>query len=60
MPGDAVERLDDLIDPDVLERIAARGVDLDSLVGNARANGFAPQPLFELEDGLRRYAVWLE
>lgn len=57
----AVENLVDLMGEDLAERCAARGIDLEAILREARINGYRPGPLFKLEeDDGKSYRVWLE
>ncbi len=60
LPASAVERLEDFLEPEVHERIAARGIHVDEVIRKARRSGYAPSKLFELEESSKSFAVWLE
>ncbi|MGZ4955224.1 MAG: ABC1 kinase family protein [Methylobacter sp.] len=61
MPAEAVLDLEHLIPEDVLERIKEAGkIDLKQLRDSIRSNGIIPQQLFDFEDGIKTYRVWLE
>jgi predicted unusual protein kinase regulating ubiquinone biosynthesis (AarF/ABC1/UbiB family) len=60
LPARAVEELDELLDDELLERIAAEGVELAELLRAVRAGGYAPGELFRLEDPARSVEVSLE
>ena len=60
LPAEAIDELQNIIDPPVQEKIEARGITLDSLVRKARKSQYVPQPIFTLDDGPKRYEVWLE
>ncbi len=60
LPSAAVDDLDSVIDADVRSRIEARGISVPELVKQARVLRYAPQPLLDLEDGVKRFEVWLE
>ena len=59
LPAGAVERLEQFIDDDVRAKIEARGISLADLVEGVRANGYAPQEVFSMADGDRRFEVRL-
>lgn len=59
-PAHATEQLEDLIPDEVLERIHATGIHLQSLKQRAIDSSFEPQDLFVVERGQRKYRVWLE
>jgi hypothetical protein len=48
------------MDPETLDKVRARGIDLDALVAGARASGYTPQEVFRLDTGAREIRVWLE
>lgn len=60
LPAEAIDKLQNIIDPPVREKIESRGITLDALVRKARASQYAPQPVFSLDDGPKRYEMWLE
>lgn len=62
MPVAAIEELDDVLDPDVGTRIAARGVSIPTIVRNVRRSGYVPAELFTLDepDDQRTIRVWIE
>jgi hypothetical protein len=61
MPASAVEDLNNLIEPDITERIEQRGVKIDEIVRNVRHSGFAPAELFALEmEDNKEIRVWIE
>ncbi len=59
---DAIEDLESIMDEELIERIKADGTDLDSVVRQARATGYAPAELFRLKDPEqdRQVRVWIE
>lgn len=59
LPASAVERLDELLDEDVRQRIQARDISLADLVVQARVNQYVPQELFRLEEQDKVFEVWL-
>lgn len=59
LPAGAVERLEQFIDDAVRAKIAERGISIPELVDNVRANGYAPQEVFTMEDGARKFEVRL-
>ncbi len=60
LPAEAIDELQNIIDPPVREKIESRGITLDALVRKARASQYAPQPVFSLDDGPKRCETWLE
>lgn len=62
MPIAAIEDLDQILDPDVGARIAARGVSLPTIVRNVRRSGYVPAELFTLDEPTTRRTirVWIE
>ncbi len=59
LPAGAVERLEQFIDGDLADKIAARGISLPELLERVRSNHYAPQEILSLEDGQRRVEVRL-
>jgi len=55
-----IDDLEGLLGDDLSANIRARGIDLASLVTDVRRRGYAPGPVFELEEGAKRVDVWLE
>ncbi|MFT7676742.1 MAG: putative unusual protein kinase regulating ubiquinone biosynthesis (AarF/ABC1/UbiB family) [Planctomycetota bacterium] len=60
LPATAVERLESFVDEDLQAKIDAREIDLDAIVSRVRAQQFAPQSIFSLEDGDKHIVIWLE
>lgn len=59
LPVHTIDSLDEIIDPDLMARIAAEGCSLEEVVRTARQNGYRPGPLFDLEKGGRIIRVSL-
>lgn len=59
LPAGAVERLGDFIDEDLEAKIKARGIQVESLIERVRANHYAPQPIFSLQEGERNIEIKL-
>jgi predicted unusual protein kinase regulating ubiquinone biosynthesis (AarF/ABC1/UbiB family) len=59
-PASAAERLGALIPPDVVPRLAPRGIDVAALEARAVQSAFAPGELFLLSEPERTVRVWLE
>ncbi len=59
LPATAVDELESVIDADVRARIETRGISLIELVRQVRVKQYAPQMIFDLEDGAKRIEVWL-
>lgn len=59
-PARATENLEGLIPPEILPRLAARGIDAAALARAALDQACAPGPLFELNEPARAVTVWLE
>jgi len=55
-----IDRLDDLLDEDVKQRIERQGIDLTQIVADVRRRGYAPTKVFELTEGAKQIEVWLE
>ncbi|MEE9129124.1 MAG: hypothetical protein V3T84_03835 [Phycisphaerales bacterium] len=60
LPAEVIDELQNIIDPQVQQKIQKRGIVLKTLIRKARASQYAPQPVFSLDDGPKRYEVWLE
>ncbi|QDU67205.1 ABC1 kinase family protein [Engelhardtia mirabilis] len=60
LPVTTVDSLDDWLDGEIRQRIAARGIDLADLVRRVRSRCYEPQSLIRLEDDAKQYEVWLE
>lgn len=58
-PARAVFQLDDLIDEETMQKLAARNIDVESIKASALAQNLAPQMLFELKDGDKTFQVEL-
>ncbi len=56
----AAEFLSDLIPEDLLEKLRARSIDLDTIVARTVQKQFAPGELFQLLEGTKKVSVWLE
>jgi predicted unusual protein kinase regulating ubiquinone biosynthesis (AarF/ABC1/UbiB family) len=60
-PLNAIDRLGDIMGPDIASRVAEAGIDVDEIVKNARASGLQPQTLFNWKDSQEKAViVWLE
>lgn len=59
LPAARTADLVDLIPPQALAGIRARGIDLEGIIAQACAQGLRPGPLFDLELGKKHYRVWL-
>lgn len=59
-PASAIERLADLLEPALVERIAAQGIALREIVAETRRRGYAPGPVFACETEEKAIRVWLE
>jgi predicted unusual protein kinase regulating ubiquinone biosynthesis (AarF/ABC1/UbiB family) len=61
-PASSVDRLEDLIDRDLMARIRQQNIDVDELILNVRRSAYEPQTLFSLDEspGTKGVRVWLE
>lgn len=59
MPARAVDDLENLIEPEVLERLNARGIDLEGRVREIRERGYPRCAVFEEAEGRREISVIL-
>ncbi|MEQ8787899.1 MAG: AarF/ABC1/UbiB kinase family protein [Pirellulaceae bacterium] len=55
-----IDDLDELLDEDLRQRIAAQAIDLPSIVRDVRRRGYTPGAVFALTEGEKRVEVWLE
>ena len=55
-----IERIHELLDDDLKRRIRLASIDLDQILAEVRQRGYAPGPVFRLEEGQKRVEVWLE
>ncbi len=60
MPARVAERLEEVMDPPILEAIKKQNIDLDEIQIRTRRSGFIAQTIFEFEDPERKVKVWLE
>jgi len=60
MPASAVDRIETLLDPDTIQKIAEANIDLECLLYDIRQQGYAPGLLFKLDQPEREVSVWLE
>lgn len=56
----SIDDLEHLLDPDLMKKIKDRHILLESIVRDIRRRGYTPGPVFELDEGPRHVAVWLE
>ncbi len=59
-PAQAVERLAELVSPDLRTQLEAKGIDVVHITRQARRQGYAPGELFTYEEGSRQFRAWLE
>ncbi len=55
-----IERLDELLDDELKQRIVDEGIDLDAIVAEVRQRGYAPGSVFQLTGGEKQVEVKLE
>ncbi|MGY8770364.1 MAG: ABC1 kinase family protein [Pirellulales bacterium] len=55
-----IDRLDQLLDDDVKQKIAEQNLDLEKIVAEVRARGYTPGPVFNFEETDKEIKVWLE
>jgi predicted unusual protein kinase regulating ubiquinone biosynthesis (AarF/ABC1/UbiB family) len=55
-----IERLQELLDDDLQTRIANSGIDLIAILREVRQRGYAPGPVFRLNEGAKQIEVSLE
>ncbi|MEW4562839.1 AarF/UbiB family protein [Bremerella sp. JC770] len=56
----AIDRLENFLDDETLERIGQERIDLTEIVRDVRRQGYVPGNVFELKDPHREVKVWLE
>lgn len=59
-PASQTAVLEEIVPDETRDRIEAAGLDLLEIKRRACARGLCPQSLFEVQQGDRRYRVWLE
>jgi predicted unusual protein kinase regulating ubiquinone biosynthesis (AarF/ABC1/UbiB family) len=60
MPATSVDRLHELLDDDLREKIVERQIDVGDLIRKVRENLYIPQEIFSLEDGGKCVTISLE
>ena len=55
-----IDDLNDLLDDDLKQRIAAQQIDLPAVVAEVRHRGYTPGPVFNMTEGSKEVAVWLQ
>ena len=55
-----IDDLDGLLDDDLKRRIAAQQIDLSAVVTQVRQRGYTPGPVFQMTEGSKEVAVWLQ
>ena len=60
LPAEAIDELHDVIDPEVRQKIESRGITISEMVRKVRKTQYAPQEVFNLQDGNKRYEVWMQ
>lgn len=58
--SESIEWLDELIPPEVLEKLSEQAIDVMAIARTALDGGTLPQELFSLDDQGKRVRVWLE
>lgn len=56
----SIEHLREMLPVEVLQQIKDRQIDLDRIVSDIRRRGYAPGPVFDLQDGDKDIEVFLE
>lgn len=59
-PAANIERLDQLLDDPLRQRIAGKGIEVRDIVDEVRQRAYRPGPVFELSEGDRQIEIWLE
>jgi len=60
LPAAAIDRLENFLDDETLQRIEQERIDLTEIVRDVRRHGYVPGSVFELKDPHREVKVWLE
>ena len=60
LPRRTVDWLETLIPPETMASIQRRGIDLPAIKSGVQARGYAPGPVFSMEEGDKRVEVWLK
>ena len=55
-----IDDLEELLGEELAAKIRDRGIDLSAIVSDVRRRGYSPGRVFELEEGTKHVAVWLE
>jgi hypothetical protein len=55
-----IDDLEQLLDPDLMTKIRDRHIELEQIVRDIRRRGYTPGPVFEMDEGAKHIAVWLE
>ncbi|MBC8351602.1 MAG: hypothetical protein H8E66_06415 [Planctomycetes bacterium] len=56
----SIDNLDSILDSELKQRIERQGLRLDEIVGDVRRRGYAPGPVFALNEENKDIKVWLE
>jgi hypothetical protein len=56
----AAENLPDLVPPEIEGKLIERGIDVPGIALAAKNANFPPGELFRLEEGAKKFRVWLE
>ena len=60
MPAEVALDLENIVPEELRARVNASGVDFAQLLSQVQESGIAPQEILNIEDGTKRYLVWLE
>lgn len=55
-----IDDLENLLEPSLLSKIRDRQIELENIVRDIRRRGYTPGPVFEMDEGPKHIAVWLE
>ncbi len=56
----AIDRIDELLDQELKDKIEEQGIDLKQIVSDVRSSGYLPGSVFELQNDSKTVTVWLE
>jgi len=55
-----IDDLEQLLDPELMVKIRERHIELEQIVRDIRRRGYTPGPVFQMDEGSKHIAVWLE
>ncbi len=55
-----IDDLEQLLNPELMIKIRERHIELEQIVRDIRRRGYTPGPVFQMDEGAKHIAVWLE